>query len=60
MASDDLEKIPKIIKNISYKTFSVSDKSTLKKYNIEYLSFAKDNNFGTSKNKNTLVFDKIS
>ena len=52
MASDDLEEITKIIKNISYKTFSVSDKSTLKKYNTEYLSFAKDNNFGTSKNKN--------
>lgn len=52
LASDDLEEITKIIKNISYKTFFVSDKSTLKKYNTEYLSFAKDNNFGTSKNKN--------
>lgn len=52
LASDDLEEITKIIKNISYKTFSVSDKSTLKKYNTEYLSFAKDNNFGPSKNKN--------
>lgn len=47
----DLDEITKIINNISYKAFSISDKSTLQKYNTEYLSYAKEKNFKTVKNK---------
>lgn len=45
VVANDLDNITKTIKNTSYKVFLVNDKASLKKYKLDYLSYANENKF---------------